>query len=329
MGGDLVLGYIGFLLKLYINPFLGFSGIFINIINAAIFYKMGLTEGIAQNFFILSVSDGILAVSSLVFSMSHILLNTSYTHGGPIAELLQTVHWIAMSCWPFSHIISFITTTVIAVVRCCCVTMPLRVKEILTARRQLCAIAVFSLIGHIVVIYCFAPITFIRMTDPMSNTTQIAIAGIRYYMVDIFTGTFLNFAFVIVVACTIILIFSLKKSSKFREKSSSASGSVEKKREKSREIKTVQTVILVATIFIVFDLPPLILSTARLATASSSLYVGGILEFFILFMETGMMLNINANIFIYLGFNTRYRNIFKKIFWRCSRPKLITNNSET
>ena len=332
MGGDLVMGYIGFLLKLYVNPFLGFSGIFINIINAAIFYKMGLSEGIAQNFFILSISDGILGVSSLVYSISYVLLNTLYTHGGPIAELLQTVHWIAMSCWPFSHIISFITTTVIAVVRCCCVTMPLRVKEILTARRQLCAIAVFSLIGYIVVIYSFAPTKLGRITNPITNITKITVRGERRHIIALFTSTFLNSAFVIVVACTIILIFSLKKSSEFREKVSSASGSVEKRREKSREIRTVQTVILVATIFLVCDLPPLVLSAARMAMESSSFHIAGnkmeFLTFFILYMETGMMLKINANVFIYLSFNSRYRNIFKKTLGNKSDRKPVTNNSQ-
>ncbi|KAK3785762.1 hypothetical protein RRG08_051084 [Elysia crispata] len=333
MVGDLVMYYISFFLKVYVNPFLSFTGIFINIINAAIFYKMGLSEGIAQNFFILSVSDGILAVSSFAASSSNVLLNTLYTRGGLIAELLQSVHWVAMSCWPFSHTISFITTTVIAVVRCCCVTMPLQVKDILTARRQLLAIVVFCLIGYIVMIYSFAPVKLIRITNPMTNITHVTISGLRYFVIDIFAGTYLKFAFITVVVCTVILIFSLKQSSRFRETSSSASGSVEKRREKSREIRTVQTVILVATIFIVFNLPLLVLSIARMATDSASLYADGsvwrLLELFLLIMDVCMMFNINLNIFIYVRFNSRYRNIFMKIVGNRSDRKPVTINSQT
>ena len=318
--GDLAMYYIGLILKMYVNPFLGLAGILINILNTLIFYKMGLSDGVTQNFLILSVFDGILAVSTLVNSMSYVLMNTVFSGGGPITENLQAVFWGSVISWPFSQIVSCITTTVIAVVRCCCVAMPLRVKQVLTAQRQLIAIAFFSVCVDSVLVYVFSPTKLIRITNPVTNISQIALAGARYNLLNIFTNIFLYITFVIVIVCLVILIFSLNRSSKFRDQSSSASSGTEKQKDKSREIRVIQTVILVAAIFIIFNLPTIILSIVRQVTPGFS--VGGHLrnlyDFFIIFMETSLLLNVVANIFIYLSFNSRYRSTLNGLFGKNS-----------
>ena len=59
--------------NLIANPILGLAGILLNIINMAVFYKMGLSDGVTQNFFILAFSDGLFATTSMVNKLVLIL----------------------------------------------------------------------------------------------------------------------------------------------------------------------------------------------------------------------------------------------------------------
>ncbi|KAK3788022.1 hypothetical protein RRG08_051097 [Elysia crispata] len=318
--GEVSMHYIGLILKMYVNPALGLSGIFINLINTGIFYKMGLADGVTQNFLVLSICDGILAAAALVNSISYIMLNTVYSRGGPITEHLQAIFWASVISWPFSQIVSCITTTVIAVVRCCCVALPFRVKHILTTRRQLLAIAFFSLCVHAVLVYIFHPTYLLYIKDPVTNATLVAYHGAYYDILNIFTNIFLYITFIIVILCIMILILCLNRSSKFRNQFSFVSNGSEKKKEKIREVRVVQTVILVASIFIICNTPTIVLSIVRQVTPGFSVDgdLRDVYDFFIIFVETALLLNVDVNIFIYLGFNSRYRNIFWKTIGKSS-----------
>ncbi|GFO26211.1 chemosensory receptor b [Plakobranchus ocellatus] len=313
--GDVVMFYIGIILKLYVNPCLGIGGIISNIINTFIFYKMGLSDGVTQNFLILSIFDGILSICATINSLCYILLNTIFTRGSPTAHNLQAVLWSTLISWPFSQSISCITTTVIAVVRCCCVALPLQVKQVLTARRQLAAIFVFSACTDGVLLQVFIPANLVTITDPKTNISQAVYIGQDHQTLNIFTNIFLYITFVIIIVCVVILTISLNQSSKFRDKSSSSN---EKSKEKSREIRIVQTVILVALIFILCNLPTIILSIIRQITDGFSVqgHRRKFYEFFLIIMETALLLNVFVNIFIYLSFNSRYQTIFEGIFGR-------------
>ncbi|GFO26210.1 peptide receptor gpcr [Plakobranchus ocellatus] len=258
--GDIVMFYAGVILKLYVNPALALGGILVNIINTFIFYKMGISDGVTQNFLILSIFDGILSICAAINSLCYILLTTIFTRGSPTAHNIQAVMWSTIISWPFSQTISCITTTVIAVVRCCCVALPLQVKQVLTARRQLIAIFIFSACTAGLLLYVFIPSRLALLTDPTTNISRAVYVGQDYETLNIFTNIFLYITFVIIIVCVIILTISLNQSSKFRDKSSSSN---EKSKEKSREIRVVQTVILVALIFIVCNLPTIILSIIR------------------------------------------------------------------
>ena len=314
---EVVVFYLGLVLKLYLNPALALAGIAINIINILVFYKMGLSDGVTQNFLILSIFDGILALVTMLNSISYILLSTTFTQGGPIAENLQAIIWASVISWPFNQIVSCITTTVIAVVRCCCVAMSLRVKQVLTARRQLLAIAFFSLGVNSVLVYIFAPTHYIRITNPVTNITVVLTRGARFELLNIFTNIFLYITFIIVIVCLIILSISFKRSSKFRDQSSSVpkTGDVNQP-VKSREVRVVQTVILVAVIFIICNTPTIIIAIIRQVNQEFSI-TGQLRElygFFTIFTETTLLANVVANIFIYLRFSSRYRKIFLDMF---------------
>ncbi|RUS78660.1 hypothetical protein EGW08_013587, partial [Elysia chlorotica] len=153
---DLTIEYASIVLKMYVNVGLGLGGIVANLINCVIFYTMGLSDGVSQNFLILSVSDGVVAAAYMVNFISYILLHSVFTADSANLEtLLKVFNW-SMGLIYLCQTISYITTTVIAIVRCCCVTMPLRVKRVWTVRRQLVTIVVSSLCVNLVNVVCLS-----------------------------------------------------------------------------------------------------------------------------------------------------------------------------
>ncbi|KAK3704964.1 hypothetical protein RRG08_017756 [Elysia crispata] len=321
--GDTAMFYVGLVLKMYLNPALGVSGIFINIINTGIFYNMGLSDGVSQNFLILSVFDGVLAAAASVNSVCYILLETVFTRGGKTAENLQTVFWSSIVAWPFSQIVSCVTTAVIAVVRCCCVALPLRVKRVLTARRQLAVIVLFSASFDGILLYVFSSGRFVHILDAQTNVSNIFLIGQDYGTLNIFTNIFFYTNFAVVVICLAILTINLGKASKFRQLSTASQLNTEKPKEKSRETRIVQTVTLVSAIFVLYNVPTIVQSILRqfLYGFSSRGQHKNLYNFFLVLIETTMLLNVDVNIFIYLSYNSRYRTIFTNM--------LTSNNYQT
>ncbi|GFN78956.1 hypothetical protein PoB_000546200 [Plakobranchus ocellatus] len=70
---DAAFHYIVIAFQMIINPVLGITGTCTNLLNSAAFYKIGFSDGITQNFFILSISDGVLSVMALVNFLSGVL----------------------------------------------------------------------------------------------------------------------------------------------------------------------------------------------------------------------------------------------------------------
>ena len=146
-----IFSYINFVFKLMLNPTLGLASIFLNIINMIVFHKMGLSDGVTQNFFTLALCDCLAAVTSLVNStaqMAKTIIRSFLGYGG-VEHVVHIVFQGAFFRIPSPQNYSLIATVVIAVVRCCCVAMPLEVKHLITVRRQLAAILFFIRNSHV------------------------------------------------------------------------------------------------------------------------------------------------------------------------------------
>ena len=143
-----ILNYFDIRLKLVLNPTLGTAGVCFNLINAAVFLKQVLLDGVTINFFILSIFYGLYAKSSVINSAGFIvefILKTHRILGGSVTDV-QLVSRGSNFSYAISQTILVIVTVVIAVVRCISVVMPLQVKSILATKRQVAAILVPSAI---------------------------------------------------------------------------------------------------------------------------------------------------------------------------------------
>ncbi|KAK3763820.1 hypothetical protein RRG08_050184 [Elysia crispata] len=190
---DTVLASLSVLIKLILTPVIGTIGLCANFINIVVFYNMGLTDGVTQNFFILSISDGCLAALSLVSSVAYILYTKVFVGLGAPDYQAQIVYCVALLIGTFPQSVSMVTTAVIAVVRCLCVAIPLRVKFLMTARRQLAVILLFSSCSASVVLYSFIPSRAILVYNPLTNSSFILMNDIQcrcfiFLQVDIKTN---------------------------------------------------------------------------------------------------------------------------------------------
>ncbi|GFS19509.1 chemosensory receptor A [Elysia marginata] len=311
---DEVYNLLGFIIQLVINPSLGIVGICSNFINIVTFLKIGLSDGVTQNFFILSVSDGLSSIIVFISSLSYILQQTIFAGVQRVELQLQALYWACYYSATFPQSISVLTTVVIAVVRCCCVAMPFKVRYFLTAKRQLVAILVASGATIGLLLFTFSPMKTVHLRNPQTNRLFAVLVGYRWATYTAFAGSLLYASFILVIVCVIILSISLNRSSKFRE--SSASNSASSESDKRKDTRVVKTVVLVSVVFIICFSPPSIFSIMKAFIGNFSLQGRYRKEsrLFLMFIETFYLINANMNIYIYLLCNTRYRNTFKALF---------------
>ena len=320
--------YLDLILNMTVNSILGLAGTVLNVINVTVFYKMGLSDGVTRNFFILAFSDGLFASLTFVNKVLLILLTVIriYIGYGGVEQIISIVFHASFYSFPYIQSYSLITTVVIAVVRCCCVAMPLKVKHILTARHQMAAILILLVLVTCILVYVHAPLSIVHIPNPKTNTTFGVFLGARWSTYAVFNNIFSFGSFIICIACVIILSTSLRKASRFRDSSTvgtSTSANHGKtsapdaaSKERQRNARVVRTVLLVCIIFIVSNVPS-ILFYVLLATVEGFGPVGkyeNTTAFTIMIGEMFMLVSVSLNTIIYILYNSRYRIIFLSMF---------------
>ncbi|RUS70864.1 hypothetical protein EGW08_021378, partial [Elysia chlorotica] len=300
-------------------PALGTLGLCANIVNTVVFYKMGLTDGVSQNFFILSISDGCLTALSLISSGAYILYTEVFVDGRSAHHVAQVVYYVALLIGTFPQSVSMFTTVVIAVVRCLCVAIPLRVKFLMTARRQLAVILMFSSCTTCVVLYSFIPGRALLVHNPVTDTYFTMIVDLKWFEYTVYASATSYIGFITVIICVIIITISLNRSTNFREKTTSPASSLsagEQNKDGSREARVIKTVVFVSVVFILCNLPAMahtLIGTLVKEFSSDGVYRNEN-SLNMIVMEMFIVINATVNIFIYYFCNMRYRTTFITVF---------------
>ena len=147
--------------------------------------------------------------------------------------------------------------------------MPLKVNCILKARIKLAAILFLSGIATCVLMYVMALISIVYVTNPKTNTTLAFFRGGHWSTYSVFNNIVSFGAFIICIACVIILSTSLLRASRFRDSSTvdtshstnngKTSAQDARARERPRNARVSRTVLLVCIIFIVCNVPNFLL----------------------------------------------------------------------
>ncbi|KAK3703123.1 hypothetical protein RRG08_002981 [Elysia crispata] len=283
------------------------------IVNTIVFFKMGLRDGVNQNFFILSVSDALQGVIGLADSIIFIFELTSFQF-----ETVSNfaLHALCGITYAFLLSVSIITTTVIAVVRCCCVTMPLNVYTSLNARRQLTIILIFCGASSAVQIFISSNIELYSKIESSNNTEQKLLLSASTFKlwgganVSLFVS-----CFTIILTSMLILIGTLRKYSRLhREAADSVSFYLNEIRS-ARDVRVIKRIFLILAIFIACNFLVVFIAILRLISPEFGPLADRRHEFFYLDLLRRLCLdvNISVNIFVYYVNHAKFRKEVKSL----------------
>ena len=312
-------------------PVLLFSGLLSNATNIVVFLKVGVKDSVSTLLLALSISDFMF----LNFFTPSILRESFSGIGTYQSSDFYEVHilcfWPAFSFYDYSAYISVF----LGVARCACVAIPLRFKSAFTVKRTvavLLALFCADVLVHLPMLTAFR-LGWVR--DPSTNTSSLSLMEYNWEELlykqrinDILNKNVIPWVtFVIMISSVALLSFKLFESSKVRSSSYKAPSISEKLGNSSvpnqtnlhklspKDVKVVQSVILVCSIFIAAQLPSLIYTPIR--SSSSEFYAVGRLKFLAsICMKvewTFMMVNASLNILVYYNYNSKFKSVFRSL----------------
>ncbi|KAK3776829.1 hypothetical protein RRG08_024606 [Elysia crispata] len=295
--------------------------------NTIAYFRMGLRDGVNQNFFILSVADALQGLVALVDNMLYIFAFVSFQFDTVLSFTLHTLCGIAYA-FPLS--VSIITTTVIAVVRCCCVTMPFNVQKALSARRQLAAILFFCGTCMAMLIYATAHLKIQlkgKIESAIESEQDVFSSASVFQMWNGAIVTILFSSFAIMLTSMLILIKALRKSSRLHRQAANSVSFTSNEIRSARDMRIVRGIFLVLAVFIACNFPIIAIAILRFILPGFTSF--GIMseEFFYLdlFRSLCLIMNTSVNIFVYYFNNSRFRKEVNVIFLGMFRREIFTN----
>lgn len=290
-----------------------------NVINLIIFYRQGLHTTINISFFALAVSD---LCSLLLQQCFNVFVNPLFENSDvPVmpSGIQYIVAGVPREC--FARI-TFLITVYITAERCFCISFPLHVKQMITPRRTVFIMsAIYCL--TIVSIFPFYFSTYVTwIFYPKRNRTVIGLAFTDYR--DVIDGVTLivhafvgMISFAAVVTFTSILIKNLSQKNSWRKTVTIDNGKTTSVTNRDR--KTINMVVLIASILIVCYLPSILFFIVTFTEPEFNMggkysieYING-WSIALLFEAV----NSSVNIFLYFKMSSKYRKQFHLLFNLC------------
>ena len=310
----------------YVWPAIILFGFVANITNVIVFLKSGAKDNVTVLLISLSLSD--LAFLALITPSvcGFIIESHLWPSPWPFDKflLMHLFYWPAFTAYDLS---AFIAVS-LGIFRCACVAMPLKFKLVFTKSRTIkwvCLLVVMAICLRLPVL------TIFRLTwrkDPITNVSAIYLVSVNKASMsrinDILNRGFLIwFNYLTMITCVIVLSYKLYQSSKIRQscaaaglqKSDQASDKAAVQSMSAKDMQVVKSVVLVCSIFIISQLPFVMLSATRLINpefdGDASLAL--LFAIFSQISRTCAYINASINIFVYYHYNSKYRSMLRKI----------------
>ncbi|GFO49276.1 chemosensory receptor a [Plakobranchus ocellatus] len=198
--------------------------------------------------------------------------------------------------------------------------MPLRFQSVFTKARTVKAVLVLFILAVSLRAPVISTFRIIRRTDPQTNLSSLYLSGQNRESINRFNDI-MNRAslpwinYIIMVTCVCVIKLKLYQASQVRKTHTSYNKQAEKgqlKQERSsKDIRVIQSVVLICCIFIVSQLPFLAYTTGRLIDPAFD--IGGRLQFlffsFAPVSRTCSYLNASMNIFVYYNYNRKFKAV--------------------
>lgn len=291
-------------------------GFVTNLINIIVFYKQGLQSTMNISFFGLAVSD---LCSLVTLLWSAICVNPLVIHSDAPMISLEVQYLTGgapHTC--FVRITGWITVYITAE-RCLCISLPLRIKQIITPTRT--TLIIVSI--YVLMVSSFLPEYASSYFDwrfyENKNRTLLGLAfrsnrksveGIIFFLYSI-SGLA---SFIAVILLTMLLVVQLKRKSKWRMKAHLDTGTTEAISVRDR--KTMTMVAVIASVLIGCYSPGVAVSMVTFFEPQFSIFGTYVNEFFVLWSFAFIFeaANSSINMFIYYNMGTKYRETFHQLF---------------
>ncbi|XP_005103952.1 uncharacterized protein LOC101858652 [Aplysia californica] len=319
--------YLDFVVQMSIVIF----GISSNIVNIVIFVKTGLEDSVTISFLALAISDLGFSVFFLLMRIFGILSNV-YKLGPTVS--MGTISYLLFWYMNLFFDISVLVTTFTAVEKCCCVAIPLLFKNVFTRFRTVITLVVIYLAVLVTYIPTFSSHGLKLKFDPVRNHSRYVYANRSYTMLvfdiyTVFNRMVIPFVSqVAVLFCMVVLTIKLQVATKKRremtsEQSCEVNESNDRKNKEKvlgkgknrlsrKEWRVVQAVNLVAGIFVASNLPEIVISFCALYYPEFSDF-GRYKNLYRVVTSLQDLITVTSaavNIFVYLGYNSKYRQEF-------------------
>lgn len=291
-------------------------GVVANVVNIIVFYKQGFNNTMNISFLGLSISD-LCSLVTMLWCLVFLspLFDDLDVKVAP-SEMIHLISGLPHIC--FSRITSWITVF-ITVERCLCITLPLKIKQLITPRRTTVIICII----YILIILSFQPeyaTSYLGWKfDVKANKTLIGLL-FRSSRKDVEGVTFILFgilgflSFVAVITFTLLLVIQLNKKTKWRK-----NANLEKLQSEiisNRDRRTVSMVVVIATVLIVCYTPGVVVSMATFCEPEFSV-IGRYANVYFTgwsFVVTFESFNSSINILLYYHMSSKYRETFYLTF---------------
>nr|KAG5712161.1 hypothetical protein BaRGS_014511 [Batillaria attramentaria] len=300
-----------------VNPVLFLIGVPTNILNCIVFARQGLRD--RMNFLLFSLSLVDMAYVALFFMVGSYCLVGEITPG-------YEEWWKYFARKYFTGLYrgflytSGCLTMVIALERCVCVALPLKVATLIKTRTV--AILVFAILALIQAACCLYPLELEigSMVDPDTGKVLYFLTLTQFYfdnrlLYNIVENTFLMivipfFTFIVVSAATAVTVVKLKRAVTWRE-TSGCDSAISK-----RQIALAKMLVVVSCVYILTAAPNLALGLSRLTVPGflpSDRFANIFLASHLLYLMLAMF-NSSVNFFIYVSRSSRYRKELRRLF---------------
>ncbi|KAI8791212.1 G-protein coupled receptor frpr-1 [Biomphalaria glabrata] len=295
-------------------------GVVTNVLNAVVFIRQGLKDSVSISMMAITCWDLVKCLSGLIHRMY-----------GPLQAISQWVShiWLTYTYHAefnsiFAGFVSYALTAYVSVERCLCVSMPLKVRSIVTVKLTLFMVVAISLLtfGAFFVVFFNFDIYYMYYSK-FNATAPIFLYSTFYYRMQHFAIPYYSAmaivlpftSFIVLSISSSITVYYLRKSSQFIGKTQSASG-ISLRERRASSMLLVIIAIKIGNLF-----PRMVVYSAQLV--EPEFY--SLRHYHYLFLTVTRFLfvldfaNAAVTFFIYLKMSSNFKATFLSLCTRCLR----------
>lgn len=311
----------------YVSIAMSLIGIPTNVVSCLVFWRQGLQDRVNMGLWALALVDLFLFINIFVSPTVKVFIDFFNKPFGD--EFMMKSLACTLGVTYGLRTTSDVFGMIIAVDRCLCVVLPLRVAHLIRTRTMAAMMAasfVFLQLCHIVFPLKFTVAKlYVNATNSFEwKIVQTEIGSKYANILDAISNTFLCIFlpvinFVIVIAATVMTVVKLTSARRWREKTSSSN-----RGSRDHQAGATKMLVVVSSLYIVTMTPYVAAIITRLVVPDFSPYGRYYLLYnaVLVIADRISLLNDAVNVFVYLAQSSRFRSVLHEYLNILRRHKL-------